>query len=553
MAEDPSDIGEEDGDATDLIAAVLDGEVRERDPVAEPTERPAIGDASRPSSGDLVEELTLIRDGFARLRREHFDDHRDAIAAAILGPFMLWFCWRFIGLAISDYRNFGTFHFDTAIFDQAAHLLSEGKQFMSSRGLNVFGHHANFGLYLFAPFYWLGLGGPILLNSAMIVSLALAAVPVYLIARDRTGSAAVATTISLAFLLHFSVSATIHEEFHPESMAVLPLFAAFWFAERGRWEPYTFALVYAVCWKEDIALFVAMLGVYLFFTGARKVGAVTAVAAGAYFLAITTIVLPALGVGAAFYAGDYGALGDSGLEVALNASVFDRDEAFRLLDKNGAGSYLFDLGQPYGWLAYLSPLWMLLALPQLAANLLNIHGLAANPFAHYVSVPLVALTLGLIATFANRPGVLLRSVMAVWLLLLAFNTSVSRGYMPYSDNYRSGVWQLFENDRSRELRGAIEVVPDDAAVVATYNLSPQLARRDEVYMWPNPYRREYWGAGDAPALPDPGFVEYLALDRSTMGEESREFADEVIAVWGFETVYENGPVSVLRRPPDGDG
>ena len=90
-------------------------------------------------------------------------------------------------------------------------------------------------------------------------------------------------------------------------------------------------------------------------------------------------------------------------------------------------------------------------------------------------------------------------------------------------------------------------------MVATYNLSPQLARRDEVYMWPNPYRREYWGAGDAPALPDPGFVEYLALDRSTMGEESREFADEVIAVWGFETVYENGPVSVLRRPPDGDG
>ena len=79
MAEDPSDIGEEDGDATDLIAAVLDGEVRERDPVAEPTERPAIGDASRPSSGDLVEELTLIRDGFARLRREHFDDHRDCL------------------------------------------------------------------------------------------------------------------------------------------------------------------------------------------------------------------------------------------------------------------------------------------------------------------------------------------------------------------------------------------------------------------------------------------------------------------------------------------
>ena len=527
----------------DLIAAVLDGEAVDEDGLVDQdglVEEPAV------TFDSLVERW----DALVAWRKEQLDPRRHVIAHTIVAITIVIFCVAFIRLAVINHRNFGTGHFDTGVFDQATHLLAHGKQFMSGRGLNVFGHHANFGLYLFAPFYWIGWGGPILLNSAMTVSLAFAAVPVYLIARDRTESVALAATIALAFLAHFSVSSTINEGFHPESMAVLPLFAAFLFAERAQWRWYAASLAYAVCWKEDISLFVAMLGVYLFFTRSRTVGLVTAFAGGIYFLVITSIVVPGFaGAGTTFYGGDYGTLGDSALEVAFNAALFERDETFRLLENNGARDYFFDLGQPYGWLSYLSPLWMLLSLPQFAANLLNIHGLAANPFAHYVSVPLVALTLGLIATFANRKNVLVRVGMALWMVVFALNTSVSRGYMPYSDNYETGGWQLYENERTLRMRGAVGLIPSDAAVVATYNIAPHLTRRDDIYMWPNPYRREYWGIGESPPLPDAGFVDYLVLDRAAMNEESQLLALEVVAEWGFGSIFEVGSVIVYQRSP----
>jgi uncharacterized membrane protein len=81
--------------------------------------------------------------------------------------------------------RFGSFSFDMAIFDQATWLIAQGDRlFMSIRGLDVLGHHANMGLWLVAPFYRLG-AGPHFLNAMQVGSLALGAIPVFLIARER--------------------------------------------------------------------------------------------------------------------------------------------------------------------------------------------------------------------------------------------------------------------------------------------------------------------------------------------------------------------------------
>ncbi|MDQ1519985.1 MAG: hypothetical protein QOI55_1058, partial [Actinomycetota bacterium] len=54
----------------------------------------------------------------------------------------------------------GTFGFDLGIYDQATWLLAFFRRpFITVRGLDVFGHHATPGLWLFAPLYWMG-GGP---------------------------------------------------------------------------------------------------------------------------------------------------------------------------------------------------------------------------------------------------------------------------------------------------------------------------------------------------------------------------------------------------------
>ena len=44
-------------------------------------------------------------------------------------------------------------------------------------------------------------------------------------------------------------------------------------------------------------------------------------------------------------------------------------------------------------------------------------------------------------------------------------------------------------------------------------------------------------------------IEYLVLDLSTMELGSQVLADEVVATWGFEPLYEAGAVVVLQRSP----
>jgi hypothetical protein len=278
------------------------------------------------------------------------------------------------------------------------------------------------------------------------------------------------------------------------------------------------------------------------------VGAITVFAAAAYFLAVTNVVLPAFNdAGTPFYGDHYAPLGDSSAEIALNALWFERDVALSRLAANDAGGYFVDLGQPYGFIPYLAPGWLLLALPQLAANLLNIHGLAANPFAHYVATPLVACTLALIAALGSLRSRTLRAIGAGWVLVFAVTTATTRGFTPWSDNYRTGVWQLYDNQRSQDLASAVALVPDDAPVVATYTLTPHLTRRRMVYMYPNPWIADYWGI-DGSDTDDPGPIEYVLIDRTTVSDDSLALVDGLLAA-GFSTIHEQGPVLVLHRDP----
>ena len=79
----------------------------------------------------------------------------EAVLAALV---TLWSA-EFIRLPMLRFDKFGTFGFDLGIYDQGTWLLSRGKDpFVTIRGLELFGHHANIFLLLLVPFYWLGRG-----------------------------------------------------------------------------------------------------------------------------------------------------------------------------------------------------------------------------------------------------------------------------------------------------------------------------------------------------------------------------------------------------------
>ena len=115
----------------------------------------------------------------------------------------------------------------------------------------------------------------------------------FLLARFRTGSAWVGTALGIAFLLHPALQFFMSELFHPEVLAITPLLCAYYCSVRKRWGWFACFAVLAVCWKEDVALAVAILGLVIALRGDRRVGLITAGAALVVVLRVDRRALPA--------------------------------------------------------------------------------------------------------------------------------------------------------------------------------------------------------------------------------------------------------------------
>jgi len=112
-------------------------------------------------------------------RLAHHHPAWDVLAVLVVG----W-ALTFGVLAWQRHDRFASFGFDMGIFDQAVWLAARGKSFITVRGLDLFGHHANVAFYLLAPFSWLG-AGPHFLNLLQVAALSVSAVPLFLLGRHR--------------------------------------------------------------------------------------------------------------------------------------------------------------------------------------------------------------------------------------------------------------------------------------------------------------------------------------------------------------------------------
>ena len=471
----------------------------------------------------------------------------------ILATCLLTWALVFSVLVVERQNHFGTYSFDLGVYDQSVYLLSRFKDpFITVRGLHQWGFHANFGLYLFVPFYWLGFG-PNVLNVAMVLSFAAGAYPVYRIGRHYFRNPIYGLTFALLYLANPSLQFMAWETFHPDGMAILPLLFAWLFLLERRWKAFAVAAACAVLWKEDVALAIAAMGLFtvLFVRGHRVKGVITIVLAALYFQFINKVFLGHFNGNAAFYNTWFGALGDSPPKIAYNM-VRHPDIVINALRDRYAAEYAWKMLTPFAWLPVLSPGVLMIGVPQFLANTLADQTFFRDYRYHYASVLLVGLTAAAIATvktFGTNRG--RRAVLMGLLVVCGVRTSVLWGLAPYSDNYDRGFWvhQAGPSDASR--REAVAMVPDGATVAAIYNLLPHVDHRVKIFDYPNPWIPTNWGiAGEN--IDDPSTVDYLLVERPTLGN-STEMFDALTAPGGqFEIVFDRDGVVLAKRvrPPE---
>ena len=442
---------------------------------------------------------------------------------------------------------FGTFDYDLGMYDHGIWQLAHGRGFMTTRGMHVFGHHANVGFLLFVPFYWLGAGSHFL-NLVNTLAVVACAIPLYAMGRKGLRSDWAGLLIAVAYLFHFVPQWMIQETFHPENLAAPFIIGAVWFATERRWRPYWICIALALIWKEDVALVVAMLGTAVaIMTGEVKRGALTILAGAVWFVVAVKGIIPFFSPEGAVFDGLFPAeLGSSAEEVVINGVRHPSRVGFHLKE-NGAEAGAFDLMRPYAFTAVASPHLLLLGVPQHVVNFLSIQNFTWSTRAHYVMFPFVAVTLASVRTVITRTRVWLS-----WLLIAAMLGGVwltrDQGVGPWAEPSRQGHWPGEDAIVNPALREGLALIPDDAVVSAPYMLVPHLSHRLEIYTFPNPWRSSNFGPGVEPLTRDPGRVDILIIRPETLAGPDVETYDQIVAAGDLEKVWTRAGIELWARP-----
>jgi len=481
------------------------------------------------------------------------DDIISAVTpASVLSAMIALYIYVFGALTWSQQSNFGTFGFDMGIYDQGIYLLSrfQADPFDTVRGLPFFAHHVNFVAFLIVPAYWLG-AGPHFLYLFETVVMALGALPLWLLAKDRFGDGWLALCPAGAYLLFPSLEWINWWHFHPDALIITPLLFAYWLATRQRWGWFAVAVAAALICKEDAALAVVALGVVVAWKQRRPWLLATAAVGAAWWFFATKVVIPtANGGGQVFYENLFPGFGTS-LFGIVGTILRHPSRFFNLALQKERITYYTKLLVPVAFLPLGSLLILVIAGPQLVVNVISAHGYTHDIKYHYSSIVIAGIFLATVETLGRSSrSIAQRRFLCGLLMATALAANVAWSPSPLSVQYHSGIWALSSaGDRAKN--AAVALVPHGAATTATYYFVPHLTHRQRIYEFPNPWVVSNWGVNGERA-PDPAKVEWLVLDTSLNGAQEPLY--EKLVSYQFQVIYQSGSIVVAHRVhPAGTG
>jgi hypothetical protein len=399
-------------------------------------------------------------------------------------------------------------------------------------------------LVAFAPL-WLVWPSPSLLVVAQALVVALGALPVFWLARKHLASERAALGFALAYLLNPALQWMTMSEFHPVALATPFLLFAFWYLDEERLLAFALFALLAVATKEHVGLAVAAMGFWHLASRRRLLpgGAVVAAGLTMSVLALAVVIPYFSPSGTSSFYGRYDAVGGSPGGI-VETAVTDPGAIAAAVSERRDGAYLLQLLAPLAGLALLAPLALLVAVPELALNLLSATETQTSIHFHYSAATLaglvVASVLGAALLARRRPG------MAEPLALLAVGAALVGNYVlgglpvwrafPGGEELGTRVAVVDEHDRltARVLR----LVPEDAVVSASNSLGGHLSERRRVLSFPLAAGAE-WIAVDETR---PGYADRIDADLPYAAAIARVRRD---ARW--ELVHQEDGVLLFRR------
>jgi uncharacterized membrane protein len=361
---------------------------------------------------------------------------------------------------------------------------------------------------------------PVVIQALVVAS---GALPAYWIASRRLGSALAGVVFAALYLAFPALQAPVVGDFHAVTLsAAIILFALYFMLSRNNWGLWIACLL-AMTTKEEIPLLVVMIGLSVAVLQRRwRLGLALAGVAVAYLGLALLIIHLSSPIGHSSTASRYAYLGISPLQAAKFVLKHPVQIVKQYLLGPGRITYLRKLLAPAGYLALLSPLTLLIAVPELAINMLSSDPLmysgggqynaAIVPVIVVASIESVALLGGVAAWIASQVPADLREqvrarlaralrtlpaavsrqlshplprIVMAGAVLLAFGLGVyeqrDRGLTPLTWGFH---WPSVTTHDTLA-NTIVKMIPVAASVSAQSDLVPHVSQRRHIYLFPD--------------------------------------------------------------------
>jgi uncharacterized membrane protein len=383
--------------------------------------------------------------------------------------------------SIFRHQHFGSNAYDLGIFDQTIWGYSRFELVPSTvmRLPNPMAFHFHPIIMSLAPLYWVW-EDPRVLLAAQAGLIAVSSVPLFLYARSQLGTTA-ALFLQVAFLVFWGVIGASLFDFHEVAFAAPILSLALYALLTKRTKLLVAAAMLGLLTREDLALTIAAIGVYVALSQTRwRLGGAIAAASLAWFFVTVDVLVPALSNGA--YPWQYRGLGDDPGDAAAFVVTNPLETLEQFFTPRAKRIALFNLLAPWLFLPLASPV-ALLALPTLAARFLSDNpSLWAPQGFHYslVLTPFLAFAtvdaLDRLSRLAERRRQAAVLAAAAGLLATGLYFSFVR-LRPLAELERYATATQIGG-----IRRCLTQVPADVSVAATSALVPHLSERHRIYV-----------------------------------------------------------------------
>ena len=453
----------------------------------------------------------LLKDDKLSLKKIRFGKKTAVAVAAVSGFFLLTVIASYGFLRYSTYSSP---NFDFGIWCNMFHYMKEtGLPTVSSerdRILSHFAVHISPIYYVLLPLY-LVFPTPYTIQAGQAIALASGIIPLYLLCRYKGLSNKFIAVFSLAYAFSPVLISGIGYDMHENCFLVPTLLWTFYFLEKEK-HLLMYIAAFTVCMvKEDAALFILFLGIYVFFSKKKRLHGIALAVFSLVIFGVEVYLINTYGDGVLasrfnnYMYMDEGLLGMAKIILTNPAYVFTQSMNEEKL------IYILKLLLPLGLLPIVTRRvsHFILLLPIMLINLMTDYGYQHNlDFQYSFGAAAILCYLAVInaAEIKGYTKQYLISLAAAASVIITMSTTI-----PRINSYYARL--ITGSEEFAIIDEALETIPKDASVRASTYFVPHIADRDEIYEIVSNNETEYMVFDMRPAVAhetDELRAEYLA-------------------------------------------